>query len=135
MSKQGFLLDTNICVFLFRGKFGVRDRLNKVEHNNCFISEVTVAELKFGVECSSQRDKNLAILNDFLSEVNILPFESAIDLYAKEKARLKRAGTPVDDFDLLIGCTAKACDLTMVTDNVRHFQHIDGLQIENWIER
>lgn len=135
MNAEGFLLDTNICIFLFRGKFDIQSRLDKIEHNRCYISEVTVAELKFGVECSSKREQNLKILNDFLSEVNVIPFEVSIDIFAKEKARLRRAGTPIDDFDLLIGCTAKACNLVMVTDNEKHFQYIQGLQIENWINR
>ena len=57
----------------------------------------------------------------------------SIDVYAKEKVRLKNAGKPIEEFDLLIGCAAKAAGLTMVTHNVKHFSHIDGIEIEDWV--
>ena len=67
--------------------------------------------------------------------VNIVPFSSVIKRYAKEKVATDRQGTPVADFDLLIGCSALENDLIMVTDNVKHFNCIPGIQVENWIER
>lgn len=132
---QGYLLDTNICVFLFRGKYGVNEIFNQVGKDNCFVSDVTVAELKYGTECSARPEQNRMILQDFLREITIIPFEACVDFYAKEKARLRYQGTPIDDFDLLIGCTAVSCDLTLVTDNVKHFQRINNIRIENWIVR
>ena len=56
--------------------------------------------------------------------------------YGAEKARLRVAGTPADDdFDLLIGCTAVVNDMVMVTENMKHFKNLTGIQLENWIER
>jgi len=130
-----YLLDTNICVFLLRGKYGVNERIDGVGMRNCFISEVTVAELEYGVECSSNRQRNAIILEQFLSDITVIPFCDAIKRYAKEKFLLKSKGTPVDDFDLLIASTALANGMVMVTDNTKHFSHIDGLTLENWIER
>jgi tRNA(fMet)-specific endonuclease VapC len=72
----------------------------------CFISEITLAELKFGVQNSQQIDKNAETLSKFLSNLKILPIIQALDIYASEKTRLKKAGTPISDFDLLIGVTA-----------------------------
>lgn len=132
---EGFLLDTNICIFLFRGKYGVNNIFNEVGKENCYVSEVTVAELKYGTECSARPEENRRILEDFLQEVTIIPFDAAIDFYAKEKARLRRQGTPIDDFDLLIGSTAVSCNLTLVTDNTKHFQRIANVSLENWIVR
>lgn len=97
----------------------------------CYISEITVAELKYGVQCSSNKTKNARILSKFLEDINVIPFEAAIDLYAEEKARLRSLGTPVDDFDLLIGCTAVSCDLTLVTENIKHFLRIRNINMEN----
>lgn len=65
-----------------------------------FFSEITLAELKFGIENSEKREKNLQTLGKFLTGVKILPIYHSLDLYAKEKARLRKAGTPIDDFDL-----------------------------------
>ena len=56
MTGKGYLLDTNICAFYLRGKYDVDKCINKVGWNNCFISEITMLELKFGAELSMQRD-------------------------------------------------------------------------------
>ena len=102
-----YLLDTNICVFLLRGMYEVDQKINRVGLNNCFISEITVLELKYGVELSKQRDgiDRKEQLNRFLATISILPITESLDFCAKEKIRLRLAGTPTeDDFDLLIGC-------------------------------
>jgi tRNA(fMet)-specific endonuclease VapC len=64
--------------------------------------------------------------------VQILPIYHSLDIYAKEKARLQKAGTPLDDFDLLIGVTSVIHGLTMVTNNTNHFKRIKGIKLENW---
>ena len=70
-----------------------------------------------------------------INAINVIPFSSVIKRYAVEKVATDRQGTPVADFDLLIGCSALENDLIMVTDNVKHFQPIQGIKIENWIDR
>ena len=133
-----YLLDTNICVFLLRGMYDVDKKINKVGLNNCFISEITVLELKYGVELSKQKDgiDRSEQLNKFLSTISIIPITDALDICAKEKIRLRLAGLPIgDDFDLLIGCTAVAGQMIMITENIKHFQNIAGIELENWIDR
>ncbi len=133
-----YLLDTNICVFLLRGMYDVDKKINKVGLNNCFISEITVLELKYGVELSKQKDgiDRSEQLNKFLSTISIIPITDALDICAKEKIRLRLAGLPIgDDFDLLIGCTAVAGQMIMITENLKHFQNIAGIELENWIDR
>lgn len=103
-----------------KGKFGLEAKFDKITTDNCFISEMTLAELKFGVENSEKPEKNKKALGNFLTGVQILPIFHSLDLYAKEKARLRKAGTPVDDFDLLIGVTSVTHKLTMVTNNTNH---------------
>ena len=102
---------------------------------NLFISEITLAELKFGVENSEHRETNRMALHNFLTGVQILPIFHSLDLYAKEKARLRKAGMPIDDFDLLIGVTSVTHKLTMVTNNSNHFQRINGIKLEDWTTR
>ena len=130
-----YLLDTCIVVFLFRDKYDVAKRLDEVGLENCYISEVTIAELQAGVEKSSNKDFNQKLLDKFVTMVKVVPFSSVIKRYAKEKVATNRQGTPVADFDLLIGCSALENNLVMVTDNVKHFQPIPGIVIENWITR
>ena len=97
-----------------------------------FISELALAELKFGIEKNEKPEKNKKALDNFLTGVQILPIFHSLDLYAKEKARLQKAGTPVDDFDLLIGVTSVTHKLTMVTNNTNHFKRIIGIKLEDW---
>ncbi|HLU90248.1 MAG TPA: PIN domain-containing protein [Cyclobacteriaceae bacterium] len=102
---------------------------------DCAISEITLAELVFGAENSSNPRKNFDLIESFSDQVMILPIINAIYLYGKEKARLRSQGRMISDFDLLIGCTAVEKDLIMVTENMQEFGRIAGIKMENWIRR
>jgi tRNA(fMet)-specific endonuclease VapC len=115
-----------------KGKFDLEAKFDKATTDNCFISEMTLAELKFGIEKSEKPEKNKKALDNFLTGVQILPIFHSLDLYAKEKARLQKVGTPIDDFDLLIGVTSVTHKLTMVTNNTNHFERISGIKLEDW---
>jgi tRNA(fMet)-specific endonuclease VapC len=130
-----YLLDTNICVHFFRGKFNLLSKFEKVGIDNCAISEITLAELVFGAEKSQNPIKNHRFIEEFIENVAVIPIYSAIYKYGKEKARLGALGSNISDFDLLIGCTAVENELIMVTENVSEFERIVGITIENWIER
>ncbi len=133
-----YLLDTNICVFLLRGQYDVDKKIDEVGLENCHISEITMAELKYDAELGRKKGikQRAQGLDSFLSSIQILPISNAIDLYASEKARLRLAGTPADDdFDLLIGCTAIVNDLIMVTENIKDFKNFSNIKLENWIKR
>ena len=130
-----YLLDTNICIFAMRDKYGINDRLESINPQQCYVTDVTVMELRFGAYKSEKKDENLRIVNDFLSKVKVVPFADTIDAFCQEKVRLQSLGTPIEDYDLFIGCAAKVAGLTMVTDNVQHLGRIEGLEIENWVER
>lgn len=127
-----YLIDTNTCIYYIKGKFDLKKKFEKADPDNCFISEITLAELKFGVENSEKKDKNQKTRNNFLTGVKIVPIFHLPDLYAKEKARLRKAGTLVDDFDLLIGVISVTHNLTMVTNNTDHFKRIKGIVLEDW---
>ena len=127
-----YLIDTNTCIYYIKGKFDLNKKFEKVDPDNCFISEITLAELKFGVENSEKKEKNIKALNNFLTGVKVVPIFHSLDLYAKEKARLRKAGTPIDDFDLLIGVTSVAHNLTIITNNTVHFKRIKGIVLEDW---
>jgi tRNA(fMet)-specific endonuclease VapC len=76
----------------------------------------------------------MKVLDKFLTGVNVVPIFHSLDLYAKEKTRLRKAGTKVDDFDLLIGVTAVIHNLTMVTNNTSHFTRLKGIVLEDWAQ-
>ena len=129
---NGYLLDTNICIYYIKGKYDLDRKIGILDDDSIFISEITLAELKFGVENSHFPDKNRVVLQDFLSGIQILPIFDSLDIFAKEKTRLRREGMPVDDFDLLIGASAVANDMVLVTNNIKHFERIDGIIIKDW---
>jgi len=112
--------------------FNLDKKFEAVQPENCFISEITLAELKFGVENSEKKEKNRKALENFLSAINVIPIFHSLDIYAIEKARLRKSGRQIDDFDLLIGATAIKHQFIMVTNNVKEFSRIDGINIENW---
>ncbi len=127
-----FLLDTNICIYFIKGQFDLHKKITAVGEENCLLSEITIAELKYGVENSAQKEKNRKIIEAFVSKFDILPIFPVLDIYAKEKARLKTRGSMLDDFDLLIGTTAIFNNLALVTKNVSDFDRLDGIVIEDW---
>lgn len=130
-----YLLDSNICIHFLRGKYNIIEKLNEVGIENCAISEITLAELVFGAEKSNNSKKNHKLIEKFIGQLSILPIFDAIQTYGKEKARLQNEGKMISDFDLFIGCTSIANDLIMVTENIKEFERIKGIKIENWVKR
>jgi tRNA(fMet)-specific endonuclease VapC len=131
-----YLLDTNICVFFLRGKLEVDKIIEEKGLENCFISEITIAELRFGAENSDNPSKSNKAVDLFVSGLSIVPIYNSIKRYAKEKARLRKIGHPMhDEFDLLIGCTAIENKLVLVTENQKDLKRLEGIKMENWIKR
>ena len=116
MGKK-YLLDSNICVYLLRNERGISDYLRKVKWENCCISEITVIELFYGAECSKAVEANKQEVRQLCADLEVIPVSVAIE---------------DDDFDLLIGCTAKVAHCTLVTENVKHLERVEGIVIENW---
>ena len=88
MSK--FLLDTNICIYFLKGKFNLISKIEKIGLVNCFISEITVAELKYGAEKSEQIVENKKKVELLLNKFTVIPIYTSLDVYAKEKTKLSK---------------------------------------------
>ena len=131
-----YLLDTSTCIFYLRGKLNLDEIIREKGNENCCISEITIAELRFGAENSQNPVKSNIAVDNFVRGLSIIPIISSLRLYAKEKVRLRKLGKPInDEFDLLIGVTAVQNKMKLVTDNVRDFENIMDIQIENWFKR
>lgn len=131
-----YLLDTSICIFFLRGKLNFDDIIREKGLENCFISEITVFELKYGAENSDNPKKSHKAVDKFVKGLTVIPIFGIVDQYANSKVSLRKIGTPMhDEFDLIIGVTALANEMTLVSDNIKDFRHIKNLKLENWAER
>ena len=126
------MIDTNICIYFIKGQFELNKKIAEVGERNCFISEMTVAELKYGVENSKKPEELRPIVEAFIPKFIVLPIYGALDVYAQEKAKLRKQGLMIDDFDILIGATAVINEMIMVTNNVEHLNRLDNIIIEDW---
>ena len=98
------------------------------------ISSITVAELMFGAEKSSAAARNLAAVDDFCSHLTVLDYGwQAAAHYGNIRAALERAGTPIGNNDLHIAGHARSGGMTLVSNNLREFQRVPGLLMENWL--
>lgn len=132
---MSYMLDTNICIYAIRNRSEhVLVRLKNNLHNGLCISAITLAELERGVEKSAFPERNAAALIRFLSILSVLPFDdlAAVE-YGKICASLQRQGTPIGTMDMLIAAHARSEGLVLVTNNVREFERVPDLMIENWV--
>lgn len=131
-----YMLDTNICIYAIKNRPPqvLRRFRENLERGLC-ISSVTLAELRYGAEKSAYPEKNASALLQFVSILEVLPFdESAAAEYGKIRAVLERQGTPIGPLDTLIAAHAKAANMTLVTNNTREFMRVPDLLLENWAE-
>jgi tRNA(fMet)-specific endonuclease VapC len=129
-----YLLDTNICIYIIKKKpVEVLHVLKKKSKKDISISSITVAELEYGVEKSKFPDNNRISLIQFLSIFNIINFDDkdAIE-FGKIKVMLEKIGKVIGPMDLLISSQAISRNMILVTNNVKEFERINGLRIENW---
>lgn len=130
-----YMLDTNICIYIIKKKpLAVIQKFLSLDPENICISSVTYAELMHGVEKSQAVEKNRTAMMLFLSPITILPFASrAAEEYGRIRAALEKRGTPIGPMDLLIAGHARSEGLIIVTNNVREFDRVEGLVVENWV--
>lgn len=124
-----YLLDTNTCIWYLRQKRKVFDAVNAVPNYEIGLS---VIELRFGAELSHDRERAKSEALDFISPYETVPVSPYVEEFVIEKARLQTSGRLIDNFDLLIGAAAIGRDLTLVTNNTKHFMRLAGIRLEDW---
>lgn len=133
---MGYLLDTCVISDFVKGEENTLKRLKSSPPNNIVISSLTVMEVKYGLAINPQRAiKIQPLIETLLSTITILPFGVAEAAQAAQiRSFLKTAGTPIGAYDVLIASTALTHSHILVTSNVREFQRVPRLVIENWRE-
>lgn len=133
--NSGYLLDTNICIYLLKGKYDIAKRLDRFSMCRFCISEITLAELYYGASKSNRKEERMKDVHLISSLFEVLPISSSLELYGDNKCALEQAVNRIDDFDLLIGSTAVKHNLILVTENLKHLCRIPNIRIENWVEK
>jgi tRNA(fMet)-specific endonuclease VapC len=124
-----YLLDTNIAIYVIKHRpIEALETFNRHAGQLC-ISTITLAELFHGVEKSAKPDQNLRQVEDFVSRLEVLEYGS----YGDIRANLERKGTPIGVNDLHIAAHARSEGLTLVTNNLREFERVEGLRLDNWV--
>ncbi len=126
-----YLIDSDILIYFLKGTPEVIERLTQISPDALYTSRINTTELLYSAYNSARIEKNLAIIEPFLERFQILEFDSTASLiFTKEKARLKKLGTPIADMDLMIASIALAQGCVLITNNVKHFERVLGLEIE-----
>jgi tRNA(fMet)-specific endonuclease VapC len=134
-----YMLDTNILVYVLNARphhQAVLDRFDREDPRDMVVSSITLAELRFGIEKSRQRDVSRRVLQQVLDALNVAPFDAkAAQMYGSVRAGLETEGKPIGPLDTLIAAHALSLDLTLVTNNVREFSKVRRLRVENWVTK
>ncbi|MBN1562284.1 MAG: type II toxin-antitoxin system VapC family toxin [Anaerolineae bacterium] len=132
-----YLLDTNICIRYLNGRSpAVFARLNALSPAEVCVCSIVKFELRYGALRSDYKDKTLAEQEKFLSRFVSLPFDDKAQEYAAQiRADLAHTGTPIGPYDLLIAAIALANDVILVTHNVREFNRVPNLIIDDWEDK
>lgn len=136
---EKYILDTNTWIEHFHQRSGVTQRIMELPTTQLFVSEVTLAELTFGAYNSDDYERHIKEPEWLRRYITVLDISDVFDEYAQIRCALKQKKKTLDkeigNFDILIGATALHYDLTVVTDNVKHFEPMPGVKVENWVER
>ena len=128
------LLDTNICIYIIKQQpASVLKHFLEYQVGDIGISSITLAELRYGVAKSTHQDKNSKALDQFITPLEVVPFDDAAALaYGAIRAVLEKAGTPIGAMDLLIAAHACALGVPLVTNNIRELRRVPGLDVVDW---
>ena len=131
---EQYLLDTDICIEIIKHNERVLDKVEDVGEENCFVTDITIAELFYGA-AKSARPENFSDVDTILQSFDLKPLLPSLRLYGENKAMLEDQGRMIGEFDLLIGSCAVYHDFIMVTSNLKHFDHIPNIQLEDWAQK
>ena len=140
MKTKQYLLDTNILIDFLNEVPSVVEHILHVGTQQCCISVISLHELYYGAHLAGEKKaenfaRELEKINTLLEYFTVLDLKTRGEEYARIKYALKKKGKPVDEFDMVIAGHALSEGLTVVTDNIKHFEHMPDVKVENWMER
>jgi len=131
-----YLLDTDTIIYNLKGNRAVQENLRRHFYDPLRISVITLMELYYGAYKSEKTTSNLAKIKTLENALEVISVGTeSVEIFGMLKASLEKAGNPLDDFDLILASCAMAHNLTLVTNNEKHFKRIEGLRTANWTKR
>jgi len=129
-----YLIDTNICIYIMNKRpIGIIHKFKQFDVGDIGVSTITVSELEYGVAKSKNRRLNEQRVEEFLSPLEILPYdEIAASIYGDIRLQLEKSGEPIGPLDLLIAAQALSRELVLITNNEKEFKRVHNLKVENW---
>ncbi len=129
-----YLLDTNIVIYVLKRRPKEVLAIFNANASRMAISSITLSELFYGAEKSLNRDKNLEAVEEFVSHLDVLPYDAkASQHYGQIKATLEKKGQIIGENDIHIAAHATSHGLILVSNNVREFKRVPNLVLENWV--
>ncbi|MFH1561971.1 MAG: type II toxin-antitoxin system VapC family toxin [Nitrospirota bacterium] len=128
-----YILDTDTTIYWLKGNKNIERKIIEVGLPNVGITILTCCELYYGAYKSKKVDENLMVIEKLKQKIQVIHTSNEVDRnYGRIKATLESSGTPLDDSDMLIASITIANKGILVTNNIKHFNRIEGLTIENW---
>jgi tRNA(fMet)-specific endonuclease VapC len=129
-----YMLDTNIVIYTIKNRPAqVRETFKKHEGQMC-ISSISLGELIFGAERSSQTERNLTDIKGMVARMEVAAFEEhAAEHFGQLRSELYNIGQPIDPYDMMIAGHARSMGLILVINNMAEFERVLGLRLENWV--
>ncbi len=129
-----YMLDTNIVIYTIKNRPKQVRKVFKQHENQMCISAVTKGELVYGAERLSQPERNLADIEGLIARLEVAPFEDhASEHFGQLRAELYRIGKPIGPYDMMVAGHARSMGLILVTNNMKVFERVPGLRVENWV--
>ena len=128
-----YMLDTNIIIYIMKNRPAQVKKRFKQHKEQLSISSITLGELVFGAEHSQQQERNLSDIEAMIARLEVLPFDNKpVYHFGQIRAALYNIGKPIGPYDMMIAGHARSSGLILVTNNIREFERVPGLQLENW---
>ena len=129
-----YMLDSNTCAFIMNERSGTVERFRKSLPFGVCVSSIVLSELEYGVRKSAAQERNRHKLNSLCALLSIFPYDTqATAEYGIIRSELERRGQVIGALDMLIAAHVKSLGMTLVTNNMREFQRVDGLSLEDWV--
>jgi len=130
-----YMRDTDIAIYVIKNRPAIARAHFQQHQGRLCVSSVTVMELMYGAGKSAQPEKNLRDIEGFIGRLRVLHYDEKAAFHtAQVRAELEKSGMPIGGYDQMIAGHARSCGLVVVTNNIREFQRVSGIRIENWAQ-